>query len=114
MKVIDLLNKIANGEEVPEKIKYKCDKYILKNEESFGMHKYINVEKDKDGYTRYLFQDWVIDAILNEEVKIIGEEKKIEKCSCIEELKNCRTINVERLIEKVDEIIDVVNELNKK
>ena len=28
MKVIDLLNKIANGEEMPKKIRYECEDYV--------------------------------------------------------------------------------------
>lgn len=63
MKIIDLLNKIANGEEVPETIKYnnfiyKYDKYIC----------------DYDGDDLYLFDN---TDKLNDEVEILEEEKKI-------------------------------------
>ena len=66
MKVIDLLNKIANGEEVP-KFMIDGEKYCI------GDDGYL-----EDGYGRnvdwYIFKDW-----LNEEVKIIEEEKDIEE-----------------------------------
>ena len=32
MKIIELLNKIANGEEVPKKIKWRNKKYILRSD----------------------------------------------------------------------------------
>lgn len=75
MKIIDLLNKIANGEEVPKKIRvhYRVfEKYLNHNA-------YLNTE-DEENY-KYLTdlprlfdddRDW-----LNEEVEIIEEQKKI-------------------------------------
>lgn len=53
MKVIDLLNKIANGEKVPRNIKYKGHIY------------------------QYLIDSGYHDIRLNDEVEIIEEEKKI-------------------------------------
>ena len=62
MKVIDLLNKIANGEEVPKKLKIKQWEY---NSE------YENLEYE-------LFDRlYEADFKLNEEVEILEEEKKI-------------------------------------
>lgn len=75
MKIIDLLNKIANGEEIPKKIRahYRVfEKYLNHNA-------YLNTE-DEENY-KYLTdlprlfdddRDW-----LNDEVEIIEEEKKI-------------------------------------
>ena len=42
MKIIDLLNKIAKGEEVPNKIKYKCDTYVVKEDPCCKDVKYKN------------------------------------------------------------------------
>lgn len=71
MKIIDLLNKIANGEEVPKKIKwndliYEKSKY---NATPRGYYYRIN------GGIKL----WLLDEInsLNEEVEILEEEKKI-------------------------------------
>lgn len=69
MKVIDLLNKIANSEEVPERIKYTWEyewKYDKTREEF--------VYKQKDG-TRF-DEEWLIESILNNEVEILEEEDK--------------------------------------
>lgn len=66
MKVIDLLNKIANGEEVPKKIKYKNAIFTIRD--------------DKDDYTSE--STWFTDCYdyleLNDEVEVIEEDKKIE------------------------------------
>lgn len=71
MKVIDLLNKIANGEEVPKKVKYKTHYWEYKEE-----------AKDyKDNEDDYVFScsNYDITAMLDNEVEIIEEDKKIEE-----------------------------------
>ena len=66
MKIIDLLNKIANGEEVPEKFKFAGQTF-----EKQGS--YI---EDEDGDS--IFDSMCTDfSNINEEVEIIEEEKKI-------------------------------------
>jgi hypothetical protein len=67
IKIIDFLNKIANHEQLPKKIKYRDEIYTLYNEESF-----INYEPECGDwlFNQYLYK-------LNEEIEII-EEKKIE------------------------------------
>ena len=70
MKVIDLLNKIANGD-IPKRIEYGKGKFHW-NE------KIKNYEDDK---LKYAYINWDIVAIskLNDEVEIIEEDKKIKK-----------------------------------
>lgn len=62
IKVIDLLNKIANGEDVPQLIEYNRENYIFQNKD------YKNEDRDL-----YLFSEETPDitAILNNEVKIV-------------------------------------------
>ena len=69
MKVIDLLNKIANGEEVPKKIK-------IDNRFYYEYDKDIDY-KSKDG--TYLFDSYIQinKEDMNMEVEILEEEKKI-------------------------------------
>ena len=65
MKVIDLLNKIANGEEVPKKIKleeFEC---------SF----------EEDEYRDFVNGLYLYDR-LNDEIEIIEEDKPIAKIRC--------------------------------
>lgn len=70
MKIIDLLNKIANEEEVPKKIIYNnvTLEYDEENEDYYDYH--------NRGLFEYLFgtrQDF-----LNDEVKVIEESNEIE------------------------------------
>ena len=76
MKIIDLLNKIANGEELPKEIKWGVHKFKLweKTYIEPGETKKINgtTECYKD-----LFADYIDTTLLNDEVEIIEEDKKI-------------------------------------
>ena len=68
IKVIDLLNKIANGEEAPKKIKHWKEEY----------------ERDESGFIKYeskTERNLCLDLVqcLNDEVEIIEEDKKIEE-----------------------------------
>lgn len=102
MKVIDLLNKIANGEEVPKKIEYRNIKFVYDKDNRL----YI-----VENYNEY--NDLLMELSnhkgtdLNYEVEIIEEEKKIPeklediiKDGCIE------APNQFTLMDKINEIID--------
>ena len=118
MKVIDLLNKIANGEEVPKKIKW-FDKWLEKEST------YIFDEENKDyvhiGYIEYLFNDNFMTESLNDEVEIIEEDKEIKKIEKLENkidssFENANYSEIMRLTEivnKLNELIDEVNKLKK-
>ena len=71
IKIIDLLVKIANGEEVPEKIKY--DGIVLIYE--------VEIQDYWCYYDKYLFEYKFAECndFLNEYVEIVKEPKKIEK-----------------------------------
>ncbi len=68
MKIIDLLNKIANGEEVPE--------IILFNSYKYRFDKIDRVYRNIRGNST-LGKVNELDLYLNDEVEIIEEEKKI-------------------------------------
>ena len=72
IKIIDLLNKIANGEEVPEQIKYddfywnwcgSCKIYETRDEENNEIN---------------LYRGLVYEGDLNDEVEILDEEEEFE------------------------------------
>lgn len=65
MKIIDLLNKIANGEKVPQKIEYLDSVYEL-NEESFYMN-------NGDFFVDHINIDL---SNLNDEIELIEDEEK--------------------------------------
>jgi hypothetical protein len=97
MKVIDLLNKIANKEELPKKMKIKQWEYNAENE---------NLEYEL--FDR-LFEE---DIELNDTVEILGEEKKIpEKLGLINYSEDQATSLIHH---KVDEIIDYLDYLKSK
>mgnify|MGYP003289694863 CR=1 FL=1 len=68
MKIIDLLNKIANGEEVPKKIKY--DEMIFEYQGSDWLCK-------KNGWWFITSDDKILEN-LNDEVEILDEEDEFE------------------------------------
>ena len=106
MKIIDLLNKIANGEEVPKKIEYRNIKFIYDKDNRL----YI-----VENYNEY--NDLLMELSnhkgtdLNYEVEILEEEKKIpEKLEfgrSIENGEEILTVPSDKMIViKINEIID--------
>ena len=108
MKVIDLLNKIANGEQ-PQKIKYYDTIYNF--EEYRGDWGYVNKEYGK--YNWFAKEiDCDLQNCLNDEVEIIEEDKKIRKLpNEVQEPKNFEEVVyiAEDLARKINEIIDYIN-----
>lgn len=106
IKIIDLLNKIANNEKVPKKIRYFGEIYEYSEEMKFY---YQNCSS----MYRYFFTK---GNCLNDEVEIIEEEKEIEKIGKIYDgfTDSYYDTCLETTIKKVDEIIDVVNKLKKE
>lgn len=68
MRIIDIFNKIANGEEVPKKIIFRGRKYEY-SERIMNLFNYKNIDNDK-----YLSELYHIENILNDEVEIIEEK----------------------------------------
>lgn len=106
MRIIDLLNKIANGEEVPKKIRVEGEwTYGIEFEQDDYKH-YKNIDDTYDD----LFDDLDnidLDDFLNTE--IIDEDKKIKKLEHAKE--DDILVNGKSLLDKIDEIIDIVNKL---
>ena len=104
MKVIDLLNKIANGEEVP--------KYIIYNGYRAN-DKLTYDEETKDYYNEPECSYGLFDDIhykLNDEVEII-KDKTLEDKKYIEHIKmqENELHNHLNIIDKINEIIDKIN-----
>jgi len=64
MKIINLLNKIANGEEIPQKIKFDNKEY--ENEPCYMLYEATGDRNELQ-----------FKSFLNDEVEILEEEKKI-------------------------------------
>ena len=67
IKIIDLLNKIANGEKPPKRIKYQIY--------SFEFNGRTYIDDENDSITEYLLSDL---SNINSEVEILDEEDEFE------------------------------------
>lgn len=98
IKIIELLNKIANGEDVPEKVKYKNEIYYYEEDEADYYGGGI--------YLLYKGFDNNIEMFLKDEVEIVEDtDNKIEKIDSSQSA----YIDVGEVIEKINELIDEVN-----
>jgi hypothetical protein len=120
MKVIDLLNKIANGEKMPKKIIFRGYEYWYEE----NMEDYKNAQTEYSDYiigSKFHHTNW-----LNDEIEIIEEDKKIEKLDIRqekniknnwkwviygEEHKYCISTPQKIIGDKINELIDEVNKL---
>ena len=122
MKIIDLLNKIANGEEVPKKIllngiifEYKGDDYLYKDEDKKEHWLFSASYTDK-----YMW----LENFLKAEAEIIEETKNIEKIKSNGDefysdyidawiSKNKTDAYCEFLMNKINELIDEINNIKE-
>lgn len=113
IKIIDLLNKIANDEEVPEKIKIKNVIYEYRG------YMYCTEKANYQDIEDYLFGKWNFN-ILNDYAEIIEEPKKIEKISLpsIDEFKKMsaeeRYVITAKEYDLLNELIEEVNKLKEE
>ena len=120
MKIIDLLNKIANGEEVPEKIKLKNFEEIYTLREDCTGYKWYGEEKTHKDFGETIHKN--LEYILKQDIEILEEPKKIEKWGegALEEMENCTDYTLEDLqkyirilAETQNELIDEINNLKE-
>ena len=100
MKIIELLNRIANGIDIPLQIKYDND--IWKYDEMARDYLLI----DKSGEEYLICEELNLMYALNEEVEIIEEEQEDKKIEKIDEI---LTIMCDDLKDKIKEIVDKIN-----
>ena len=126
MKIIDLLNKIANGEEAPKKIKvnkiifeYQGDDYLYKDEDKKEYWLF------SAGYTDKF--EW-LESALNNEVEILDDEEdkdiplipddelwNIEHINlCGVDRNNAIDYNFKVLKEKINQIAEELNRRNNE
>lgn len=111
IKVIDLLNKIANGEEVPEKIKYRKDIYkYIKHWEQY-------VDENDDPLLYIISKSNY--SCLNDEVEIIEEEPEIdiqalkeinEQSEFGKDIKDLRAVRINELIKAIKQLDKQIKE----
>jgi len=103
IKIIDLLNMIANGMIAPKKLKYEGNIYEFKGEDYYC--------EETDSWL--LTQDEYLFTGLNEEIEIVEESKlnKIEKINMTDTITNY--ILAGKLNEVIDELNEVIDKLNE-
>ena len=99
MKVIELLTKIANGEEVPKEIKYDTMNYVFRHYDYKEVHGEL-IDEQSSWLEKIDFYK------LNDEVEIIEEPKKIEKFK-FGKIEDSEHYEIKR---KINEIIDYIME----
>lgn len=118
MKVIDLLNAIAGNGTIPYRIYYKENVYEYDGETQ-NYYKSLNFTKD-----------WLIGeditALLNDEVKIIEDPKKIKKIEMYQDEEGHYFLNkqdrkvyvncdeMDFMVDKFNELIDEINNLKEE
>lgn len=102
MKIIELLNRIANNEDVPKKIKFKG---LIYTWDKIGYLHY------KDDYYREcsLLEGLRVEPVLNARVEIIEDEEEIDIPN-IEDL----GVSSNNVGGKIAELIKAVKQLDKK
>lgn len=118
MKVIDLLNKIAHGEEVPEKIKVGNIIYIYENWEHFY---YTDNEAREDllvrgkDYSTNDFLNWNVELIEDEPIDIESiEELELIRTNFIDMDKNELKDNINKNRINLNKLVQAVKQLNKE
>ena len=120
MKVIDILDRIANGEEVPNKIRFDNIEW----NRVYGEKNVCYIDEYDNDFFLHFFRN-NLDFTLNDEVEIIEEDKKIEKLETMnsrdyleDRCKNLDTTNIALDIETIrhwiNKIIDKLNEMEKE
>ena len=105
MRIIDLLNKINNNEEIPEKVKY--DDTVFEYDKR---QKEYNHKKDNGYYETLLYRVMTthfIDVLLKAEVEVLEENKEIEELLA-DAYTSPDTLN------KINELVRAVNKINKE
>ena len=116
IKVIDLLNAIAEGKELPEKFMYK--EHLYYRQKTKGIC-YRSDELDE------IFEECLVLEDLNDTIEIIEEPKKIKKIEIYEDSnghyfynKHCKKIyitcdEINFMFEQFNELIDEINNLKE-
>ena len=116
IKVIDLLNKIANREIIPFKLKSGSTIYYFSE---YHQDYVIDLSKDVIDTNVYFIKDLVGTNELNDEVEVLEEDKEIEELKYKIDLTNlsynedwlrCCILDNKN---KINELIKAVNELKK-
>lgn len=109
IKVIDMLVKMANDKNYKPTFKFERNTYKYNKETKYYEPSFMGL--------------WKIYMILNDEVEIIEEQRKIEKIKQLNNVAGCKElikledkqqINNHILKDKINELVDEINNLKEK
>lgn len=106
IKVIDLLNMIANGEKTPKRIRYAG--YIFGKSDDYRYYTFF----DEEDYQTNHLMEYVRCSDMNDEVEILDGEEEIDIQS-IEELPDYN-FSIKENRDKINELIKVIKQLDNK
>jgi len=118
MKVIDLLNKIANGEKVPKRIRVDRINYIFDEIERF-YHRDNEPKEDLlalgEDYSTWDFLNWNVETIEDQTIDIdsMVEVKLIQK-NYLDMDKNELTDEINKNRVTINKLVQAVKHLNKE
>jgi hypothetical protein len=105
MKVIELLNRIANEEELPNKIRFNNIEW----NRVYGEKNVCYIDEYDSDFFLYFFRN-NLNFTLNDEVEIIEKPKNIKK---LDENNTNVLTNIIENRKKINEIIDKLNSMEK-
>lgn len=123
IKIIDLLVKMANREELPKKIKYNDNIYYL-FESRVDLHTYQTMWSNTTRRLSLIIDNEYLN--LNDYIEIIEEPKKIEKIKMYQDGEGHYFLNkqdrkvyvncdeMDFMVDKFNELIDEINNLKEK
>lgn len=121
IRVIDLLNKIANGEELPKKVLIDDEVYYLINDEDGNI--VYSRRKDSKDWGSFIDEKIAISRSLNDKVliiddEIIEEQKEIDIQEIVEPLKvesyECDKTDIRINRETIKKLVQAVKQLDKR
>lgn len=111
MKVIDIINKIADGT-LEDGFRFK----IRNSYNTFVYSKEGNIIYCENGYEDF-WEEYCIESILNDEVEVIKESKEIEELDTTKTFDSTMQDVFEwnnEMEEKINELVRAVNKINKE
>ena len=105
MKVIELLNRIANEEELPNKIRFNNIEW----NRVYGEKNVCYIDEYDNDFFLHFFRN-NLDFTLNDEIEIIEKPKNIKK---LDENNTNVLTNIIENRKKINEIIDKLNSMKK-
>ena len=114
MKIIDLLNMIANGEEMPKRIKYKDDILEYKN----GSQDYTGINFRTGYFFTHLFMNNNTQNFINNEVELLKDTEidiqDIKELECINQYETIDNKDVKLNRDAIIQLTRAIKQLDNK